>query len=117
VPGPGSCGLSVLAFSRPKALWMRFVSSLVDCFQTKKEGCHKKCHLSAKKHLRPPAPNRKYPLTGGAEAHNGTPDGRRSDAPEAARRKILEMRIGRRCQVRMALRLVFCLALFEIAGY
>ena len=32
-------------------------------------------HFSRKKLLRVPVPNRKYPLTGGAEAHNGTPDG------------------------------------------
>ena len=35
----------------------------------------KKHHLSRKNPLRTPAAIRKYPLTGGAEAHNGTPDG------------------------------------------
>ena len=44
----------------------------------------KKDDVSAKKHLRVSATNRRTPLTGGAEAHNGTPDGkteRRSRGP------------------------------------
>ena len=37
--------------------------------------------------LRTHGPNRKYPLTGGAEAHNGTPDGttERSESNELKR--------------------------------
>ena len=41
----------------------------------KKWGPPQKMRFSRKKPLRTPGAIRKYPLTGGAEAHNGAPDG------------------------------------------
>ena len=43
--------------------------------KNKKIKTRKKDDVSAKNHLQVPTPNRKYPLTGGAEAHGGALDG------------------------------------------
>ncbi|WP_425040623.1 hypothetical protein [Primorskyibacter sp. S187A] len=45
------------------------------CFKTIVQETSKKIAVLEKKGLRVTGLIRKYPLTGGAEAHNGTPDG------------------------------------------
>lgn len=65
-------------------------------FFLEKQEKDKKDELSRKKGLRVRAPNRKYHFTGGAEAHNGTPDGtteRRSSGTDG--RKIWADEAGR----------------------
>ena len=72
--------------------------------------------FSRKKLLRHPAPNRKYPLTGGAEAHNGTPDGRDGNGPKrGGTRKSEVLQAGRAKEVR-AHPVGFVSTLFEIAS-
>jgi hypothetical protein len=46
-----------------------------DLYYIKKNELQKKYDFSGKKVLQAPAPIRKYPLTGGAEALDGAPDG------------------------------------------
>jgi hypothetical protein len=77
----------------------------------------KKCHVSPKKPLRGPALIRKYPLTGGAEAHNGMPDGtteQRSIGKDGKKTEISEA--GRVEEVTAHLG-DFVSMLFEIDGY
>ncbi|MGK7725166.1 hypothetical protein ACSQ8B_03345 [Marinovum sp. F03] len=72
-----------------------------------------------KKRLRVCVGIRKSPLTGGAEAHNGTPDGaaatrqRDADADEA---EDFEGMTGGRAKKLGRIRLVFVSTLFEIDG-
>ena len=70
-----------------------------------------------KKPLRTSGPIRKYPLAGGAEAPNGTPDGAAETETDGRRRggKIETVEAGRAVQVRAHLGL-YCLWLFDIAG-
>jgi hypothetical protein len=72
----------------------------------------KKCHVSAKNHLRPPAPNRKYPLTEAADTlQRGAGRAKRN-----GRRKKTEVRQAGRAKKFRAHLSLFCLTLFEIAG-
>ena len=48
---------------------------------------YKKCHLSEKKPLRPPAPIRKHPLTGGGYASNGSQKEQMAAARQSERLK------------------------------
>jgi hypothetical protein len=75
----------------------------------------KKYDLSAKKPLRPPAPIRKYPLTGGAEAPTGSQTGRGRDAAAREAPKTETDEAGR-AQKKVAQSVRFCLSLFEIDG-
>lgn len=80
----------------------------------------KKDDGSQKKHLRTPRTNRRTPLTGGAEAHNGTPDGTterptRGSRQREARLKSEVNRAGR-AKKNTALPVCFVSTLFEIAS-
>ena len=74
----------------------------------------KKMTLLQKKGLRVRGLNRKYPLTGGAEAHNGTPDGTTERRSEGKRGKKLEVTDAGCAKKIMALRVDFVSTLFEI---
>ena len=73
----------------------------------KKEEIRKKDDVSRKKGLRGAAAIRKYPLTGGAEAHNGTPDGTTERRSEGKRGKKLEVTDAGCAKKKMALRVDF----------
>ena len=70
--------------------------------------------------MRTPRPSRKYPLTGGAEAHNGTPDGttERSESDELERRTATNIEINDAgcAKKKTALPVDFVSTLFEIDG-
>ncbi|WP_373928114.1 hypothetical protein, partial [Pseudooceanicola nitratireducens] len=76
----------------------------------------KKMTVPGKKPLRSLAPNRKYPLTGGAEALTGRQTERRSDALEGLRQRTLRCLTRGAPQSKAALPVDFVSTLFEIDG-
>jgi len=76
----------------------------------------KKDAVSQKKGLRPPGPIRKCPLTGGAEALTGTPDGTTNIASTAREVKNTEAYEAGRAKKKRAHPVNFVSTLFEIAN-
>ncbi|MEO3414297.1 hypothetical protein AAFO92_06565 [Roseovarius sp. CAU 1744] len=76
----------------------------------------KKDDVYRKKGLRGAAAIRKYPLTGGAEAHNGTPDGMSGTHSQGSPGKNTEVTDAGCAKKNGALRVDFVSTLFEIAS-
>ena len=73
--------------------------------------------IRSKKLLRPPAPGRKHPLTGGAEAPTGRQTGRSGNAESNEAELKTEIDEAGRAKKNSALPGDFVSALFEIDGY